>query len=459
MKQIPTRVKTELAAVTGENANDISDSFERDVRTSIRLNRKKFEPAIKLDSVPWCASGYFLPERPTFVTDPLFHGGAYYVQESSSMFLEQVFNQFVSKSDPLLALDLCGAPGGKSTHLLSLLSEDSVLISNEVIRTRANILSENITKWGFPNQAVINSDPKFIGESNLQFDLMVVDAPCSGEGLFRRDPEAIEQWSEENVTLCAARQKRILADVWPALKPGGILIYSTCTFNRSENEDNLVWMREQFDLESLRLTSIHESVVETETGGLFAYRFVPTRSLGEGFFMTAVRKMGSVDQRSSKPDKTRITNLKSSAASEFLKTAANTKMVDLNGAHHLITNQMETLLSSLVKLRPVSIGTELGRLKGKDFIPSQALANSIHFDSKNHCIELSLEQALTFLSLGQLLIEAPKGWHAVSFQGVVLGFIKSLGNRCNTYFPKEWRIRTDLAKYPKPFFSLGNFLT
>lgn len=453
--QLPEKVISELTAVTGEKPELIERSFQKKVNTSIRTNPEKFSGSLDLEPVPWCGSGYFLPERPAFVTDPLFHGGAYYVQESSSMFIEHAIKQLFPNQEALTVLDLCAAPGGKATHLLSLLSEDSVLIANEVIRTRANILSENISKWGYPNQAVINSDPKFIGESEFQFDLVLVDAPCSGEGLFRRDPSAIDQWSEENVSLCAARQKRILADIWPAVRPGGILIYSTCTFNRHENEENLAWMQTQFDLESIQLHSIHRSILETESNGLFGYRFVPITSFGEGFFMTVVRKTGyEVTNQNGRGRGDRIQKLKASPALEFISPPDTTRIIELNGTYHLVSQSMDMLLEGIRSLRPVSIGTELGKLKGKDFIPSQPLANSIHINGHNQ-VELTHEEALTFLALGNLNVSANKGWHLVTFEGIGLGFIKSLGNRSNNYFPKEWRIRTDLTKYPKPLFSLG----
>lgn len=452
--QIPEKVVSEISALTGESASEILNAFQRKTNTSIRINPKKIESPSGLSQIPWCETGYFLEERPTFVTDPLFHGGAYYVQESSSMFLEQAVKQHVDLNEPILALDLCGAPGGKSTHLLSLLSEESVLVSNEVIRSRANILAENLTKWGRPNQAIIHSDPKFIGESGLQFDLIVADAPCSGEGLFRKNPEAINEWSEDNVNLCAARQKRILADIWPALKPGGILIYSTCTFNRSENEENMVWLKSQNDLESLRITSTHDSVCETESDGTFGYRFLPTRSLGEGFFLSAVRKLGHAS--GSKPSKLKVKTINNSPGASYLNHKTKQPIIDLNGEQSLVPELLLPHLDNLKRLRPIQVGTPLGLTKGHDFIPSQALANSIHLNQNVPAIELNHEEALNYLSLGNLNDSHPKGWHVVRFKGVALGFVKSLGNRANTYYPKEWRIRTDLAKYPRPFFSLGN---
>src|ERR1044071_5586576 len=202
-----------------------------------------------MDKIPWTEYGHYLSQRPSFTFDPLFHAGCYYVQEASSMFLEQALKQTIDLSKPLRVLDLCAAPGGKSTHILSLISKDSLLVSNEVIRSRAKILKDNIVKWGYSNVVVTNNDPKDFQRLENHFDVIVVDAPCSGSGLFRREPEAIEEWSINNVQLCCQRQQRILADIIPALKGGGILIYSTCSYSPQEDEQIVQWMRNEFPLD------------------------------------------------------------------------------------------------------------------------------------------------------------------------------------------------------------------
>jgi len=450
---IPKQVIDQLVALTGKPQAEIVHSFDAPGRTSIRINTNKWTHEPKLECVSWCETGYFLPERPLFVTDPLFHGGAYYVQEASSMFLEQVVKHLIPEDEPITALDLCAAPGGKSTHLRSILPEGSTLISNEVIRPRASILLENLTKWGHPDVAVIHSDPKFIGQSGIGFDLMVVDAPCSGEGLFRKDRKAIEEWSEENVHLCALRQRRILADVWPALRENGVLIYSTCTFNRAENEENMLWLKQTEEAVPLRIPFSDPSILETETDGIFGYRFLPDRSLGEGFFLCAFRKTGG--GLSEKPIKGKIATIKKSPASSYLQPTSHS-IVDVAGTHYLVSDKLMELHASLQKLRALSIGTELGTVKGNDFRPAQALANSILLSDAVSKVELDTEEALEFLSRGSVNQLIPAGWRVVAHSGVPLGFVKSLGNRCNTFFPKEWRIRTDVAQYPKPYFSLRN---
>jgi 16S rRNA C967 or C1407 C5-methylase (RsmB/RsmF family) len=259
--------------------------------TSVRLNPQKFKihPAddgtkFKIDSdVPWSSNGYYLTERPSFTLDPLFHAGAYYVQEASSMFLEEALKQTVDLTQPLKILDLCAAPGGKSTLIQSVISADSLLVSNEVIKARVNILSENIIKWGAANVIVTNNDPKDFQRVQNYFDVVVVDAPCSGSGLFRKDANAVNEWSENNVALCAQRQQRILGDIFPSLKQGGVLIYSTCSYSQQEDEEIADWLAAELKVESVKLNlpagqaGVEQGwgIVETvsERSGSFGYRF------------------------------------------------------------------------------------------------------------------------------------------------------------------------------------------
>src|SRR6267154_2598850 len=257
---------------------------------SIRINPLKSNSR-DAENIPWTGFGYYLEKRPSFTFDPLFHGGAYYVQEASSMFLEQALKQTVDLSQPLHVLDLCAAPGGKSTHLLSLLNDQSLLVANETIRSRATILAENIQKWGSNNVVVTNNDPEDFQNMEGLFDVIVVDAPCSGEGLFRKDPRASHEWSEENVALCALRQQRILNQVWPSLKRNGVLIYSTCTYNEKENEENLNWLVNEKKVESIKL-KVESSwgIEEVKKNNAFGYRFYPHQTKGEGLFISVARK-------------------------------------------------------------------------------------------------------------------------------------------------------------------------
>jgi 16S rRNA C967 or C1407 C5-methylase (RsmB/RsmF family) len=277
--QLPEKLLQSLEGIEGFD----KEAFEKvhasgEQVTSIRLNRSKwsnvkgetsndiFSHVSRFtfhEKVPWSEYGYYLETRPSFTFDPFFHAGCYYVQEASSMFLEQALKQTLDLSQSLKILDLAAAPGGKSTHIQSLISKDSLLISNEVIRSRANILKDNIIKWGSDNVVVTNNDPKNFARVENYFDVIVVDAPCSGSGLFRRDEEAIDEWSLNNVQLCSRRQQRILADVWPALKKDGVLIYSTCSYSKEEDEDILEWMNSEFRIQNSELRIMNDwSIVE-----------------------------------------------------------------------------------------------------------------------------------------------------------------------------------------------------
>src|SRR5260221_5910839 len=269
---------------------EFRSAHERPSPTSIRINPLKSNSK-ELEKIPWTDLGYYLDQRPSFTFDPLFHAGAYYVQEASSMFLEQALKQTVDLSQPICVLDLCAAPGGKSTHLLSLMSRESLLVSNETIRSRATILAENIQKWGSNNVVVTNNDPEDFGKLEGFFDAIVVDAPCSGEGLFRKDPNAVNEWSEEHIELCVVRQQRIINQVWPSLKKNGVLIYCTCTYNEKENEKNIHWLVEEKKVESVKLKVESEwGVEEVKTKNTYGYRFLPHQVKGEGFFIAVVRK-------------------------------------------------------------------------------------------------------------------------------------------------------------------------
>ena len=300
---LPIDFITRTRALLGEEFDRLEAALNADVPVSIRINSMKGTPAPKAGApVAWCESGFYLPERLSFTFDPLFHAGAYYVQEASSMFLEQAIKAYVK--EPVRCLDLCAAPGGKSTHLASLLPDGSLLVSNEVIRSRSYVLAENIAKWGRPDTIVINNDPEEIGEALPHlFDVIVTDVPCSGEGMFRKDTDSTGEWSVDNVRLCASRGRRIIHDIWNALKPGGILIYSTCTYNTEEDEENIHYIIEELGAEALPIPTQEEWQI---TGALRfehpVYRFFPHKTRGEGFFLAALRKAeGEIEEIVSSP--------------------------------------------------------------------------------------------------------------------------------------------------------------
>jgi len=398
-----------------------------------------------LERIPWSSRGYYLEERPSFTFDPLFHAGTYYVQEASSMFLEQALRQTTDLSQPLRVLDLCAAPGGKSTLIQSLISPDSLLVSNEVIKTRVNVLQENMVKWGAAGVIITSNDPRDFSRLENYFDVIVVDAPCSGSGLFRREPEAIGEWSGANVQLCHQRQQRILADCWPALKQGGVLIYSTCSYSKEEDEDILDWMMEEREVVSCPLSLEKEwNIVETRgRKGGYGYRFYPDKLKGEGFFISCVRKEdGGVF--SYPRNKKQVPGKLTRQEEERMRPWVNQELFFFR--HH---EQVYALPPGLAEDLPYlqsfcylkKAGVLMGKLAAKEFIPEHDLALSTLLPKEIPAIALTKEQAIQYLRKEEIRTESEhRGWALVQYEGQNLGWVKILPNRVNNYYPKEWRI-------------------
>ncbi len=432
--------------------DEFRQSFDNDIVTTIRVNPAKFLKSPALTTVSYCETGFVVPRRPLFTIDPFIHAGVYYVQESSSMFLEQAVKQTITKSD-LKVLDLCAAPGGKSTHLAALLPKDSLLVSNDVIRSRGQILSENLKKWGTPNVVVTNNDPHDFQRLPRFFDLVVIDAPCSGEGLFRRDENAVHEWSPDNAQLCAQRQQRILADVWPTLKEGGILIYSTCTFNPAENEENIKWLSEFSDIEPVSLKINDQwGVTITDAGGFPCYRFYPHKVSGEGFFMAVVRKTGGNGMPVSKKIKDNPL-LASKAEKEIGRPLISDESLDILKFEDSLLAFPAHHLSDLIKiknnLRIIHAGVKIGEMKQRDLIPVHELALSTILNrSAFPEIDLTLEEAITYLKRDDISPQSSdKGWNLITYRNIPLGWVKNLGNRFNSAYPKEWRIRMSVTEF------------
>ena len=396
--------------------------------------------------VPWMNDAVYLDHRPQFTMDPLLHQGCYYVQEASSMFLAHALKKCVS--GPVRALDLCAAPGGKSTLLAGLLPEGSLLISNEIQRSRAQILAENMVKWGRPGVMVTCNTPKQIGESSLMFDLIAVDAPCSGEGMFRKDEGAVRDWSIGNVEMCAARQREIIADIWPALKPGGHMIYSTCTFNRQEDEDNVRWVMERFGAEAIDLAPDQEwNILGSLTDdNLPVYHFMQHRTRGEGFFLCLLRKPeGSVVSLKSRPFK----------ADDSKIPAECRKWVEDGYEFYVKNESIYALPSDLAddmwqagqELYALVPGIEVAVMKGRDWVPAHSLAMSTALSrSAFDIVEVTRQQALAYLHCDAIrLDDAPRGIVLLTYKNIPLGFAKNIGNRANNMYPQEWRIRNSIS--------------
>ena len=431
-------------SILGSDFQTFETALEGIPPTSIRVNEKiDYHPSD--EHVAWCEKGYYLQERPLFTADPFIHSGAYYVQEASSMFLYQAVKQHFPQAHTVL--DLCAAPGGKSTLLTQALPESSLLVSNEIIRSRAYILAENLIKWGNANVAVTNNEPKDFENLPAFFDAVVVDAPCSGEGMFRKDAGAIQEWSEYNVTLCAQRQREIISSVWDTLKTDGILVYSTCTFNREENEENVRWICEEMGAD---LLSIDLNGNEDITASDYGYRFYPHKTRGEGFFLSVIRKTSSTPrakknkEENKKPAKALNKN---SIPTLSLINPERWAIVDeenLTKAYDKERLSDFKLINS--QLKCMHSGILLGETKGSDFIPSTCIALSKNLDKESvENIEVDYKTAISFLRKEAIqLPQTSRGYLLIRYKGQALGWVKNVGNRCNNMYPTEWRIRMNI---------------
>ena len=453
--QLPEAFEFQMLALLGpEEFALFKEGLALPSQTSLRLNQRKFvELPYPMRAITWAKNGYFLEERPSFTMDPTFHAGAYYVQEASSMFISHILeSQKIQKG---LYLDLAAAPGGKSTLLSSYLGEEGLLVANEVIASRAQILKENVIKWGLGNTVVTHNDPEHFSPLEGFFNLVLVDAPCSGEGMFRKDPMARSEWSADHVSLCSARQKRIVDKAGELVKGGGYLLYSTCTFNEKENEDILRFLTEEFAFEPVRIAldprwGIVETQVNSGEETFFGYRFFPHKVAGEGFFITVLRRPEEAYAQEAPATKEfRHHSLKRVGEKE---AAMLEKEVggDGTGKFYLLQNayfrmnggyfQELEKLSHVLSIR--YFGVELGKKQGKEWIPSHEWALSTLPKNGFAQHELNLEEALDFLrKKEQSFTGLPLGWVLLSYQKLPLGWIKNLGKRVNNYYPKEWRIR------------------
>jgi 16S rRNA C967 or C1407 C5-methylase (RsmB/RsmF family)/NOL1/NOP2/fmu family ribosome biogenesis protein len=450
--QFIKRMKFQLGL---EIYSDFEIAIEKEPSTSIRINSHKNIPlSFPKQQVPWAKFGYFLQQRPSFVKDPLWHAGAYYVQESSSMFISHILESIQAPKEGIY-LDLAAAPGGKSTLLSDYLSNHGFLVANEVIQARANILKENIIKWGVGNILVTNNDPEHFKELSGFFDVVLVDAPCSGEGLFRRDPQAREEWSEDNVQLCSARQQRIMDIAGELVKGDGYLLYSTCTYNEQENEEIIRFIINEFSYEPVRIPlqqewNIIESTISTEEGDFYGYRFYPHHVVGEGFFVSVLKRTYNSYETSptrAKDFKHPYLKIASSKQKEFFQKEIlgleEMEFYQLQESVFVLNKKFKHHFEYLTKFLNVKyFGVELGKINNEQWIPSHEFAMSILSKAKTLTHALDLEQALVYLAKDDLALEnTEEGWLLVTYQDLPLGWIKSLKNRINNYYPKEWRIR------------------
>lgn len=471
--QLPNDFILQMKDIIGdENSRRLCDALAEKATVSIRLNRAKtsdipFDTDTVGKPVAWCNDGFYLKERPLFTLDPLLHAGAYYVQEASSMFLSHVVGTLlgkrtadddIEKTDlaPLAILDMCAAPGGKSTILRTMMPQDSLLIANEPIGRRANILSENIQKQGFPNTIVTNNYPKDFSRSGIMFDFILCDVPCSGEGMFRKDRQAIEEWSPQSVAKCQALQREIVSEAWKCLRDGGTMIYSTCTFNTRENEENIRWIADELGGEVIDIPtepSWNISGSLLKDFNMPVYRFIPGKTEGEGLFMAVIRKKDdtTIYSKANRNIKGKNRNNGKNGTvdlSKYIRHADDFTTIETDGDIVAFPKMWEQIYKTARKnLRIVHAGITIGQTKGRDFIPHQALAlSTILKKDAFPCVDLEYEDAIKYLRKESIELhgDVPRGYVVVCYKGLPLGFVKNIGNRSNNLYPNEWRVRMTL---------------
>lgn len=446
--QFPPGFIDTLRGLDGFSESSFIAAHAEQAPVSVRINAAKARHLFTgCETVPWCSEAYYRDKRPVFTLDPAFHAGAYYVQEASSMFLDHVLRSITDLQQPMRILDLCAAPGGKSTLIASAISANSLLVSNEVIRSRVNVLKENLIKWGSSNCVITNNDPAAFARLENYFDVLVIDAPCSGSGLFRKDAAALKEWSEENVILCGKRQNRILEDVLPALKRDGILIYSTCSYSAEEDERIVQKLISQDGFELIHIPfDLSWGIIETA----FGLRFYPDKVKGEGFFISALKKKQEVKNNSFHEHRSKYNKEITPDKNILQKYLRDTEAYNITQRDSFITAlplHLKTDVEYLhANLKVIKAGILCGEVKGKDLIPSHELALSDCIVHQLPAMDVGLENALQYLrkqEMRDIKFSDPdmKGWCIVRYQDLNLGWIKILENRVNNYYPTEWRIR------------------
>jgi 16S rRNA C967 or C1407 C5-methylase (RsmB/RsmF family)/NOL1/NOP2/fmu family ribosome biogenesis protein len=442
MFALPEKFIQRILSQFPHDGAQLLSALEAEPKTSIHIHAVKGETVqLQGQAVPWFSHGKILHERPSFTLDPLFHAGSYYPQESSSMFLHHVLKHLYAEHRDITCLDLCAAPGGKSILLSTFLKDKGRLISNELIRTRNSILRENLTKWGADNAIVTCNDPNDFKELHNYFDCVVADAPCSGEGMFRKDAGSRNEWSMDNVNLCSSRQKRILEDIAPTIKTGGHLIYSTCTFAPQENEEQIAQLLATGQFEEVMIPVPAEWHLLRLKHGL---QFLPHKVPGEGFYMAVLRKTEAsshdfkgkgkpVFHAINKKEKAKLDEVADTGEHYLIQTARNEYY-----ASSFSADELNQLVKHLYITMP---GVELGEYMKDELIPSHALAMSLFQLHNTPKVEVDLETALQYLRGEALQLQAERGRALITYSDRPLGWIKVVGNRTNNNYPKEWRIR------------------
>ncbi len=441
---LPLAFTQRIQQQLGDEANSFFEALNTSPPVSIRLNPNKTSGVLLNENVYWCDKATYLNERPIFTIDPRFHAGAYYVQEASSMFIGFALKQVIDFNQTLTAIDLCAAPGGKTTHLLSLMNSDSTLFSNEIISNRNSILRENIVKWGCANAIVTQANANEYTSSGLTADIILVDAPCSGEGMFRKDKNAITEWSEENVKNCSIRQTEIIDSISTCLKEDGILVYSTCTYNEQENDLIIEHLLKNDEFEKVDVLNLPNGIVSTKYG----YQFFPHKIKGEGFYCSILKYKGATKSELKASNIKPATNFKKHLT-EYLANANDFIPYEHKGELYAFPlNSWKYFQPYQKKLSIRQAGIYMGTIKGDMIIPSHDLALTLDINPKIKRIELDKEKALHYLKGETITIDSDyKGWCLATYEGLSIGWMKLIQGRMNNYYPKSSRIKMNIRDY------------
>ena len=436
--KIPQAIIDSIKNIRGFDLETFIQAHEQgNLPISIRLNPFKLIEKwnVETSDTSFSEYGKYVNNLPNFNIDPLFHAGTYTVQEANSMSLEYVLRNTVDLSKDLRILDLCASPSGKNTHIASLITPESIFVSNEVISTRSDILADNMTKLGTMNTIVTSNDPKDFGKLTGFFDVVLIDPPNSSSGLFRKNPDAIKDWSLENVTLFAQKQKQIIADAWACLKDSGILIYTTSSYSFAENEEVMDWVCEKYGATNALATKILDEE---------SLRFYPSEK-GEGFFISALKKNNPEKEtyvRTGRPIKNNSRRTQREVFRPWIKDIDNYNWYDVKDEFFLINSEHEYLVNVLQSYLHIrKAGVKMGKIAGKDLIPDHQLALSLYLSENINRVEITEEEAMKYLRREDFTLDqAQKGWSLMTFKNFGLGWAKILPNRINNYYPKEFRV-------------------
>ena len=433
----------------GEEAESLFAALDTEPAVSLRLNPAKPAEIFDGEEVGWCKWGRYLAERPQFTLDPMLHGGAYYVQEASSQFVAHLLSNH--NMEGAKVLDMCAAPGGKTTIYSTLVGRNGLVVANDINHGRAMALADNVQRWGMGNVVVTCNEPSHIGAFSHWFDVVAVDAPCSGEGMFRKMDEARSEWTSSSPEVCAQRQREILAEAWRVLRPGGTLIYSTCTFNPTEDEGIVEWLMSEYgdELEPVDRVSINEGwgVVCGDIGAFQCFHFYPHKARGEGFFAAIARKSDGTVRRSSPKARRKLFSLPSKADAKELSrwmddASQHTFMMvgeDIYAYNSAVADSIVTLSENL---SVVYSGVLMGRIFKQKLKPEHPLALYVGMNRDVvPMVEVSLDEAIDYLRRNDIAAaQFEEGINVVEYKGIPIGFVKRIGARCNNMYPKDLRI-------------------